>query len=111
MNEVEKNLHGGVGLVHITKGNLERIEIPLPPLEEQERIVAELDGYRKVIEGARQVLANYKPTIRIDPAWPVVKLGEVCVAILTGPFGSSLHQSDYVPDGMPVINPKNIIDV
>jgi type I restriction enzyme M protein len=52
--------------------------IPLPPLEEQERIVAELDGYWKVIEGARQVLANYKPTIKIDSEWPVVKLGEVC---------------------------------
>nr|HPG00606.1 N-6 DNA methylase [Kiritimatiellia bacterium] len=54
-----------------------RVELPLPPLDEQERIVAELEGYRKVIEGARQILASYKPTIRIDPAWPVVKLGEV----------------------------------
>ncbi|HAA02481.1 MAG TPA: hypothetical protein DCE18_03810, partial [Syntrophobacteraceae bacterium] len=52
--------------------------IPLPPLEEQERIVAELEGYRKVIEGARQILASYKPTIRIDPAWSTVKLGDVC---------------------------------
>jgi len=78
VEQVEKNLHGGVGLVHITKGNLEKIEIPIPPLEEQERIVAELEGYRKVIEGARQIIANYKPSIRIDPAWPRVKLGEVC---------------------------------
>ncbi len=77
VEQVEKNLHGGVGLVHITKGNLERIEIPLPPLEEQERIAAELEGYRKVIEGARQVLASYKPTIRIDPRWPVRELKEI----------------------------------
>ena len=53
------------------------LPIPLPPLEEQERIVAELDGYRKVIEGARQVISNYKPTIRIDPDWPMVPLGEL----------------------------------
>jgi len=52
-------------------------EIPLPPLDEQERIVAELEGYRKVIEGARQVLASYKPSIRIDLTWPVVSLGTV----------------------------------
>jgi len=51
--------------------------IPLPPLAEQEQIVAELDGYRKVIEGARQVIANYKPTIKIDPRWPTVELREV----------------------------------
>ncbi|NLX24801.1 MAG: N-6 DNA methylase, partial [Lentisphaerae bacterium] len=43
--EVEENLHGGVGLVHITKGNLERIQIPLPPLEVQKEIVAEIEGY------------------------------------------------------------------
>ncbi|MBI3599015.1 MAG: restriction endonuclease subunit S [Nitrospirae bacterium] len=53
VEQVEENLHGGVGLVHITKGNLEIIEIPLPPLDIQRQIVAELDGYRKIIEGAR----------------------------------------------------------
>jgi len=62
----------------ISKTNFCQLEIPLPPLDEQERIVAELEGYRKVIDGARQILAAYKPTIRIDPEWPVVKLGEVC---------------------------------
>lgn len=77
VEQVEENLHGGVGLVHITKGNLERIEIPLPPLDEQERIVVELGRYRKIFEGARQIIANYKPTIRIDPKWPMVELREV----------------------------------
>ncbi|MEI6987441.1 MAG: restriction endonuclease subunit S, partial [Rhodospirillaceae bacterium] len=28
----------------------------------------------------------------------------------TGPFGSSLHQSDYVPGGTPVINPASLQD-
>lgn len=30
--------------------------------------------------------------------------------IQTGPFGSQLHERDYVPDGIPVIMPKDIID-
>ena len=46
----------------------------------------------------------------IHPDWPMVELGEVCKAIVTGPFGSALHQSDYVDDGIPVINPQNIVD-
>jgi type I restriction enzyme M protein len=75
--EIEENLHGGVGLVHITKGNLERIKIPIPPLEVQEEIVEEIEGYQKVIDGARSVLDHYRPRIPFHPEWPVVPLGEV----------------------------------
>ena len=57
---------------------LKRIQIPLPPLSVQEEIVAEIDCYQKIIDGARQVVDNYKPTIKIDPDWEMVKLGEVC---------------------------------
>jgi len=61
VEQVEENLHGGVGLVHITKGNLERIEIPLPPLDEQERIVAELEG----IGRSSKVPARSSPTTNL----------------------------------------------
>ena len=88
---------------------LKTIRIPLPPLEVQNQIVAEIEGYQKIIDGARLVLDNYKPHIVISPAWPVITLGEACKAILTGPFGTALHESDYVPSGIPVINPKNIV--
>jgi len=52
-------------------------EIPLPPVAEQERLVAEWEGYRKVIEAARQILAHYKPILRLDPKWPMKRLGDV----------------------------------
>ncbi|MFZ4394798.1 MAG: N-6 DNA methylase [Kiritimatiellia bacterium] len=67
----------GMAQPHVYARDLIALELPLPPLDEQERIVAELEGYRKVIEGARQIIASYKPTIRIDPKWPVVKLGDL----------------------------------
>jgi len=53
-----------------------KIKIPLPPLEVQQEIVAEIEGYQKVIDGARLVVENYKPVIPIDPSWPLVKLGD-----------------------------------
>lgn len=77
VDQVEENLHGGVGLVHITKGNLEKIQIPLPPLDVQREIVAEIKGYQKVIDGARAVLANYRPHIPIDPAWPNASIADI----------------------------------
>ena len=55
-----------------------QIQIPVPPLEVQREIVAEIEGYQRVIDGARAVIDNYRPHIPIDPDWPVVELGEVC---------------------------------
>lgn len=42
-------------------------------------------------------------------SWPTVSLGEV-VDLRTGPFGSALHQHDYVAGGVPLINPTHIRD-
>jgi Type I restriction modification DNA specificity domain len=55
-----------------------KIQIPLPPLEVQEQIVAEIEKYQKVIDGAKQVVQNWKPSFRINPSWEMVELGEVC---------------------------------
>jgi type I restriction enzyme M protein len=54
------------------------VKIPLPPLEVQKEIVAEIEGYQKVINGARAVLDNYRPHIPIHPDWPMVSIGEAC---------------------------------
>lgn len=70
-------LRDGAGVPGLNRNDAYELELPFPPLEEQERIVAELEGYRKVIEGARQILASYKPTIRIDPEWPTKKIAEI----------------------------------
>jgi type I restriction enzyme M protein len=57
--------------------DLSDIHIPLPPLEIQKEIVAELEGYQKIIDGCKQVVESYKPTIDIDPSWERVELGEL----------------------------------
>lgn len=53
------------------------IKIPLPPLEIQKEIVEEIGSYQKVIDGARQVIENYKPTIKIKPEWERVQAGDL----------------------------------
>ena len=61
--EVEQNLHGGVGLVHITKGNLERIRIPLPPMASQEDIVAEIEAERAAVAANRELATKMEQRI------------------------------------------------
>jgi type I restriction enzyme M protein len=51
-----------------------QFRFPLPPIEVQQQIVDELEGYQKIIDGCRQVVENYKPTIDIDPSWEMVEL-------------------------------------
>lgn len=73
-----KNVNVQAGVPGLNRNDAYKIQIPLPPLSFQEEIVAEIDSYQKIIDGARQVVENYKPRIDIDPEWEMVELGEVC---------------------------------
>jgi restriction endonuclease S subunit len=74
----EINIKGDLGaaFASINREDIQAIQIPLPPLSVQKEIVAEIEGYQKVIDGARAVVENYCPHVSIDPAWPMVELGE-----------------------------------
>jgi type I restriction enzyme M protein len=76
-NEQALSFVRGAQLPRVSYDDLSSIEIPLPPLEEQRRIVAEIEGYQQVIDGARQILAAYRPSFDIDPDWATVKLSEI----------------------------------
>jgi len=67
-----------VNQASIKTSDLKQIKLPLPPLSIQREIVEETERYQKIIDGAKQVVDNYKPTIKIDSNWKIVKLGEVC---------------------------------
>lgn len=51
---------------------------------------------------------------RLPDSWEQTTLGEACAlgggSIQTGPFGSQLHASNYVPYGIPTIMPQDIGD-
>ncbi len=65
--------------------------IPLPPLSVQEEIVAEIEGYQKIIDGAKMVVENYKPKIDIDPEWEMVELGSITNKFQYGSSKKSLQ--------------------
>lgn len=67
---------------------LKEKQIPLPPLSVQEEIIAEIEGYQKIIDGAKAVVANYKPKIDIDPDWELSDLGSTA-NITTGKLNAN----------------------
>ena len=44
----------------------------------------------------------------IPEKWKWITAQDAMESISTGPFGSMLHKTDYVADGIPVINPANL---
>jgi restriction endonuclease S subunit len=46
----------------------------------------------------------------LPQGWMWCRLGEIAYSISTGPFGTMLHKSDYVENGIPLVNPMNIVD-
>jgi type I restriction enzyme M protein len=87
----------GGTFAEISKSKFCELQLPLPPLEVQKEIVAEIEGYQKVINGARSVLDNYRPHIPIHPDWPMVELGEA--AQVTS--GYSFNSKDFA-EGNPI---------
>ena len=69
----------GAANVSMKPADLAQFQFPLPPLEAQQEIVAEIAGYQQVIDGARAVVENYRPRVAVDPEWPLVALGDVCL--------------------------------
>ena len=49
-----------------------------------------------------------EPALGVPSGWATARLSDVMIELQTGPFGSSLHQSDYEIGGTPVINPASI---
>jgi len=100
---------------------LKEILIFLPPLSEQQRIVAKLDATFAEINASislekKQISAltsfQNKLVERLvtsaDVDVKVSKISDLLDQIITGPFGSALHKADYVSEGIPVINPQDI---
>ncbi|MGH7846535.1 MAG: restriction endonuclease subunit S [Candidatus Binatia bacterium] len=84
--------HGGVGLRHVTKSEVESLTIPLPPLSEQQRIAAILNEQMAAVEKARAAAEAQLKAAKALPAaylcavfnnpearrWPRQRFGDVC---------------------------------
>lgn len=100
----------GININNIKWSDLSKFSIPIPPLAEQERIVAELDLLSSIIDKKKAQLKEYDQLaqsifydmfgdpITNEKGWEVKKLKDSVQEMFLGPFGSALKVSCYVPE-------------
>ena len=87
---------------NISSEEIVKFMIPLPLIETQNQIVEEFDSYQKVIDGCRQVVENYKPSIDIDPSWKNIELDSISeITMGQSPKGDTYNKEKK---GVPLIN-------
>jgi type I restriction enzyme S subunit len=112
----------GVAQKGIYLNQLRDIEIPLPPLSEQQRIVSILDdAFAKIgkakanaeqnLKNAKELFESYLQGVLENGNWEEKTLGQLSKnkdAVVSGPFGSNLKVSDYKTEGIPILRLQNI---
>lgn len=109
-------LGNGATFKEVSKAVVERIEIPLPPLEEQKRIAAILDQAdelrrkrQRAIDRLNQLGQAIFHEMFGDPVannrgWPVLRLDEVSRNITDGTHDTPTR----TPSGVPFVTSKNV---
>lgn len=103
--QFEQAATGGV-VNNLNSEIVRRVQLPLPPLDLQKKFVEEIEGYQKVIDGARAVLGHYRPHIPVHPEWPVVDLGDVC-GMTSGGTPSKANDAYWIGE-IPWVSAKDL---
>ena len=101
---LRENIYGA-NINNINKKILENFNLPLLSLETQNRIVEDLDGYQKIIDGCRQIVENYKTSIDVDSSWEIKEIGNFIEVQSGFAFQSKMFNEK---DGFPIIRIRNI---
>lgn len=100
---IKKAQGTGTTMMHVSKGSMDARLVPLPPIEEQQRIVAKLDEAFEAIEkakanaeqnlkNAKELFDSYLQAILSDKKWPIKALGEICEKVEYGSSSKSKEQ-------------------
>ncbi|OEZ31890.1 restriction endonuclease subunit S [Variovorax boronicumulans] len=54
-------------------------------------------------------IAEEEKPFGLPPGWEWARCDDYFIELCTGPFGSMIHQEDYVRDGIPLINPSHMV--
>lgn len=100
------SLSSGGGQPNISQSIIKDLQIPLPPLEIQQKIVDVISQYQKIVDGCNLLIENYKPSFEIMEDWEFVQLGEICENFSNGVNFSK----EQVGKGVKFINLNDIFN-
>ena len=120
-----KGYVSGTTRLKLTQAEMKRIPVPVPPLSEQERIVArieelfsQLDAGVETLKKIKAQLAVYRQAVlkeAFDSAEKDCKLLPIAELLTktrkgmsTGPFGTMIKKSDHKTSGVPMLGIENI---
>jgi restriction endonuclease S subunit/energy-coupling factor transporter ATP-binding protein EcfA2 len=121
----------GTTFAAISGDFIRSLDIPIAPINEQKRIADKLDDFFARVDACRDQLDHvslilkrfqksvlsaatsgqlaYENSLLTESdETTFLCLSQVIERLKTGPFGSALHRSDYVLNGIPVVNPMHI---
>jgi restriction endonuclease S subunit len=85
---------------------IESLEIPLPSLDEQAAIVAQIEKQKGIIEGVEKVLGNWDVEHKTNN-YSLVKLSNLCIDVLSGGTPST-YEKEYWDGELPWISCTDI---
>nr|WP_180344935.1 restriction endonuclease subunit S [Aeromonas media] len=114
-----------VNQASVNQKDISCVDISYPTSkEEQHRIVAILDEAFEAIAAARAnaeqnrlnaraLFESYLQSVfsQRGEGWIETTIAAATGGVFTGPFGSLLHKSDYIENGIPLVNPAHITNV
>lgn len=113
------SLGTGATFKEISKKTTENIMIPVPPLQEQERIVAELDLLTEIIDKQKQQLKEldtlaqsifydmFGNPVENEKGWELKSLGDISVKIANG-YNAKLEEGTYKTEGVMYFRCQNV---
>ncbi|MEL4426220.1 restriction endonuclease subunit S [Shewanella indica] len=120
----ERNMSGSAGQKRVPTDFFKKLEIPLPPLDEQKRITAILDKADAIRQKRKQALAladDFLRSVFLDMfgdidgnGWGLTTVEKLAQdkkgSMRTGPFGSQLLHSEFTESGIAVLGIDNAVN-
>ena len=120
-----KGYVSGTTRLKLTQAEMKRIPVPVPPLSEQERIVArieelfsQLDAGVETLKKTKAQLAVYRQAVlkeafnSAEVDCKMLSIAEILTktrkGMSTGPFGTMIKKSDHKATGVPMLGIENI---